>query len=136
MPPRPPSSLPQRAPTAPSERPGGTDAVLRLIIVYSPEPRQVHEVDLEVADGATVMDVLRASELPARFPDLARAEVVLGIWGKKVGPEQLVQAGDRVEIYRPLRVDPKVARRTRFEAQGARSAGLFARRRPGAKAGY
>jgi len=43
---------------------------------------------------------------------------------------------DRLELYRPLLVDPKEARRARFEAQGARSVGLFARRRPGAKAGY
>jgi putative ubiquitin-RnfH superfamily antitoxin RatB of RatAB toxin-antitoxin module len=41
-----------------------------------------------------------------------------------------------VEIYRPLRVDPKVARRERFVKQGARTAGLFVKKRPGAKAGY
>jgi putative ubiquitin-RnfH superfamily antitoxin RatB of RatAB toxin-antitoxin module len=43
---------------------------------------------------------------------------------------------DRVEIYRPLTVDPKVARRQRFNKQGAKAAGLFARKRAGAKAGY
>jgi len=41
-----------------------------------------------------------------------------------------------VEIWRPLRVDPKLARRERFGRQGARSAGLFAKRRPGSKPGY
>jgi len=39
-------------------------------------------------------------------------------------------------LWRPLRVDPKLARRERFGQQGARAAGLFARRRPGAKPGY
>jgi putative ubiquitin-RnfH superfamily antitoxin RatB of RatAB toxin-antitoxin module len=43
---------------------------------------------------------------------------------------------DRVEVYRPLRVDPKVARRERFVKQGARAAGLFVKRRVGAKPGY
>ena len=43
---------------------------------------------------------------------------------------------DRVEIYRPLRVDPKEARRQRFTGQGAKAAGLFQNRRKGAKAGY
>jgi putative ubiquitin-RnfH superfamily antitoxin RatB of RatAB toxin-antitoxin module len=43
---------------------------------------------------------------------------------------------DRVEIYRGLRVDPKVARRERFNRQGAKRAGLFAKTRAGAKAGY
>jgi uncharacterized protein len=39
-------------------------------------------------------------------------------------------------VYRPLLVDPKVARRERFRTQGARAAGLFAKKRPGAKPGY
>jgi putative ubiquitin-RnfH superfamily antitoxin RatB of RatAB toxin-antitoxin module len=43
--------------------------------------------------------------------------------------EQRVRDGDRIEIYRPLKVDPKVARRERFRKQGSRSAGLFARKR-------
>ena len=59
-----------------------------------------------------------------------------GIWGKKVPWTQVVQAEDRIELYRPLKVDPKVARRERFAKQGARSTGLFASKRPGAKAGY
>ena len=110
--------------------------MMRITVVYSPEPRRVEEVVVVVATGATVLDALHASELPTQFPELATSELLLGIWGQKAVAEQLVQDGDRVEIYRPLRVDPKVARRTRFEAQGVRSAGLFARRRPGAKAGY
>ena len=47
-----------------------------------------------------------------------------------------VQDGDRLELYRSLTVDPKLARRQRFASQGARAAGLFARRRPGGKQGY
>jgi putative ubiquitin-RnfH superfamily antitoxin RatB of RatAB toxin-antitoxin module len=41
-----------------------------------------------------------------------------------------------LEFYRALRVDPKVARRERFNKQGSRGAGLFSKRRPGAKPGY
>jgi putative ubiquitin-RnfH superfamily antitoxin RatB of RatAB toxin-antitoxin module len=48
----------------------------------------------------------------------------------------LLKEGDRVEWLRGLRVDPKVARRERFQKQGSRAAGLFASRRPGAKQGY
>jgi putative ubiquitin-RnfH superfamily antitoxin RatB of RatAB toxin-antitoxin module len=43
---------------------------------------------------------------------------------------------DRLEILRALLVDPKEARRLRFNQQGSRAAGLFAKRRQGAKAGY
>ena len=61
---------------------------------------------------------------------------VCGVWGRVKTLDQQVQAGDRVEIYQPLKVDPKVARRERFAKQGARSAGLFASRRANSKAGY
>jgi putative ubiquitin-RnfH superfamily antitoxin RatB of RatAB toxin-antitoxin module len=47
-----------------------------------------------------------------------------------------LSAGDRVEVYRALTVDPKTARRERFARQGARTTGLFAKQREGAKAGY
>ncbi|MGA1520051.1 MAG: RnfH family protein, partial [Burkholderiaceae bacterium] len=47
-----------------------------------------------------------------------------------------LQPYDQLSLCRPLLVDPKTARRQRFEAQGSRRAGLFATRRPGAKPGY
>lgn len=52
------------------------------------------------------------------------------------GKTTVLQHQDRVEVYRALKVDPKVARRERFAKQGARTTGLFASKRPGAKAGY
>jgi len=60
----------------------------------------------------------------------------VGIWGRRCGPQEALREGDRVEIYRDLKVDPKVARRERFRKQGARAAGLFKQRRPGSKPGY
>ena len=60
----------------------------------------------------------------------------MNVWGRKVPLAHMLRADDRVEVYRPLQVDPKVARRERFVRQGAKSAGLFTKRRPGAKAGY
>ena len=64
------------------------------------------------------------------------AELECGVWGRKVELDHVLRADDRVELYRPLQVDPKVARRERFVRQGAKSAGLFTKRRIGAKAGY
>jgi hypothetical protein len=49
--------------------------------------------------------------------------------GRKAGLEDVLRYRDRVEIYRPLQVDPKLARRERFRKQGVRAAGLFARRK-------
>ena len=110
--------------------------VLQVTLMYAPAARQVHETVLELADGSTVGDALVASGFATRFPELADAPLRVGIWCREVGSGHALQDRDRVEVYRALEVDPKVARRARFATQGARSAGLFARKRPGSKAGY
>jgi putative ubiquitin-RnfH superfamily antitoxin RatB of RatAB toxin-antitoxin module len=64
------------------------------------------------------------------------SEWIAAVWGKSVDRSTLLKNGDRLEVLRPLLVDPKEARRLRFNQQGSRAAGLFATRRQGAKAGY
>ena len=109
---------------------------MQVTVVYSPAPRQVIERVLDLPEGATAREALAASALLNDCPELGAAPLDVGVWGRACGPGQVLEEGDRLEIYRPLRVDPKVARRERFARQGARSAGLFANRRPGAKQGY
>ena len=87
-------------------------------------------------DKRVICLVIAASGLLARFPDMNIEPGQVGVWGRKAPPDQPLRDRDRVEVWRPLRVDPKLARRERFGQQGARAAGLFARRRPGAKPGY
>jgi putative ubiquitin-RnfH superfamily antitoxin RatB of RatAB toxin-antitoxin module len=111
-------------------------ARLRITVVHSPGPRQVRQWTLDLPAGATVGQALHASGLERDFPELDLVTAAVGVWGRKAAANQLLQDGDRVEVYRALRVDPKVARRERFRSQGARAAGLFAKRRPGAKPGY
>jgi uncharacterized protein len=108
----------------------------QVTVAYSPAPREVFEEELSVAEGATVRDAVQASSLAARYPQLDWQVLTPGIWGRVVAWEQQVQAFDRIELCRPLTVDPKIARRERFKQQGARGTGLFARRRKGGKAGY
>jgi uncharacterized protein len=109
---------------------------LRVTVLYSPGPREVHERKLVLAGGSTVHHALQASGLADEAAGLDVGTAVVGIWGRKARLAQLLRDGDRVEVYRPLIVDPKVARRERFRKQGARAAGLFAKRRDGAKPGY
>ena len=82
------------------------------------------------------MAALQQSGLLQHYAELDKQNIQLGVWGRQVSPTQVLRDQDRVEIYRPLRVDPKVARRERFVKQGARTTGLFVKKRPGAKAGY
>ncbi|WP_326534163.1 RnfH family protein [Pseudorhodoferax sp.] len=115
-----------------------TAAAARITVdlVAAAGPRRVVQAPLQLPAGARVADALREAQALAPFVGLVLADMPVGIWGRKVGPAQLLRDGDRVECYRPLLVDPKVARRERFAQQGARATGLFAKRRPGAKAGY
>ncbi|MBA3593672.1 MAG: RnfH family protein [Pseudomonadota bacterium] len=109
---------------------------MNIVLLYSPAPRQVREWALVLPSGSTVAQALQASGVVAEFPELMSGSLLAGIWGRKTSLKQILQEGDRLEIYRPLRVDPKVARRERFNSQGVKKSGLFARKRAGAKAGY
>jgi len=109
---------------------------MQVTLVYSPAPREVFEQALTLPAHATARDAVLARELATRFPALDWAAMAVGVWGRAVEWQQALNEGDRVELCRPLTVDPKVARRERFRRQGARATGLFARRRDGGKAGY
>lgn len=99
--------------------------------------RQIFEVQLQVPAEAALRDAVLASGLPEAHPGLDWESLTPGVWGRVTPWSQCLQDGDRVELCRPLLVDPKVARRERFAQQGSgRRAGLFARSRPGGKAGY
>ena len=69
-------------------------------------------LDLDVAIGTTILDAIKISKMPNI--DFDKNNV--GIYGKIVALTTKVQAGDRIEIYRPLLIDPKQARLNRANA--------------------
>ncbi|OYT93954.1 MAG: RnfH family protein [Burkholderiales bacterium PBB3] len=107
-----------------------------VTLVVSLAPRSVQEMQLSVEEGATASQALRASGLLDAITEAQLQSLELAIWGRQVPGSQVLQADDRLELVRPLLVDPKVARRERFAHQGAKKAGLFKTRRAGGKAGY
>lgn len=109
---------------------------ITVTVVYSPGPRQVREATLTLDEHTAVGKAMQATGWLSQLSDLEVKTLEVGVWGRKVPLSHPLRDGDRVELYRPLTVDPKVARRERFAKQGAKSAGLFATRRKGAKAGY
>ena len=111
-------------------------AQMQVSLVYSPQARKVEEHFLQLAEGSTIAQALKESGVLKQIPETVLQTLELGVWGKKVPAHTVLQHNDRIELYRPLAVDPKVARRERFAKQGTRGAGLFAKRRAGAKAGY
>jgi hypothetical protein len=71
-------------------------------------------------DGMTALEAVEASGLLREVGELRRDDLHLGVYGQRVAPGQALRAGDRVEIYRPLRFDPRDARRKAAQ-QAARS---------------
>jgi putative ubiquitin-RnfH superfamily antitoxin RatB of RatAB toxin-antitoxin module len=101
--------------------------MIEVHVAYSPAPREVVVVAVNLAEGSSVADAVRASGLAERY-DLPPAAFRFGIWGRRHAPEEVVRAGDRVEIYRALTVDPKEARRQRY--RGQRKAATDKEKRP------
>lgn len=110
--------------------------MMKVLLVYAPAPRAVIELELVLKHACTAKETLAQSGWLERFPEIAGQQMHLSVWGRAIHPNSPLRDGDRLEVCRPLRVDPKVARRERFVGQGARGTGLFAQRRPGSKAGY
>ncbi len=89
----------------------GEEQVL-VEVAYALPDRQVM-LSLHVAKGTTVEQAIRQSGITIRFPEIDLGRQSVGIFGKVVGLTHVLQAGDRVEIYRGLINDPKLARRKR-----------------------
>ena len=113
-----------------------TTASILVEVVYSPGPRLVHHQSVQLPAGCELAQALPAIAQALGISLAMLTALEVGVWGLRCPKNQVLVTGERVEFYRPLRVDPKVARRERFVRQGAKAAGLFAKKRPGAKAGY
>ena len=88
--------------------------MLAVTVAYSLRAGVVDEVVLSLAAGATVRDAVQASGLVTRHPNVDFSEMRVGVWGKLRLLDDLLRDRDRVEVYRPLTVDPKEARRLRY----------------------
>ena len=96
-----------------ADAPGQAASAVHVTVVFSPTPQSVSEVHLQFASGATVGDAVRVSGLALQHPQATLESLPCAVWGRPCGRETVLRDGDRVELYRPLQVDPKEARRRR-----------------------
>ena len=90
-----------------------------VTVVYAaPERRIVLQVEVET--GVTVEEAIIASGVLSLEPGLRLRTLSVGVWNRAARLEQHVREGDRIEIYRPLQVDPKEARRVRADIRRRR----------------
>jgi putative ubiquitin-RnfH superfamily antitoxin RatB of RatAB toxin-antitoxin module len=85
---------------------------MRVAVAYVGPEAQVLE-SLEVPAGTTLGDAIERSRVLEQCPEIDLGTFKVGIFGKLAKPDQMLEAGDRVEIYRPLIADPKEARKRR-----------------------
>ena len=79
-----------------------------------------HVLQVELESGATVEQAINASGLLSLVSELRRGVLDVGIWNRAARLEAVVREGDRIEVYRPLTVDPKEARRVRAAVRNRR----------------
>lgn len=94
-------------------------AELSVEVVYCPRPGQIDRSTLSLPIGSTLDDAIQASGLRERHA-FDGAGPRCGIWCKPQEGGTALRDGDRVEVYRPLIVDPKEARRLRYKGKRAR----------------
>ncbi len=99
----------------------------RVELVWSPQAGDVQQRWLDVEEGSTLESALRgcADFMAAQAQPLGQLRV--GIWGRMRPLSTPLRERDRIEVYRPLTVDPKEARRLRYAKRGER---IVSRHRP------
>ena len=90
---------------------------MRVELAYADPAREIL-MGLEVRSGSTVSDCVERSGLIRLVPDLGDADIGFAVFGRRVEAADPVSEGDRIEVLRPLKIDPKEARRLRARRAG------------------
>lgn len=85
---------------------------MKVEVVYGTKEHQ-ELIELDVPVSTRLMDAVKQSGILERFPEIDLSSAKMGVFGRIEGPDYRLQEWDRVEIYRPLLMDPKEARRQR-----------------------
>ncbi|WP_282146161.1 RnfH family protein [Alteromonas stellipolaris] len=91
-----------------------SEGLMQIEVAYA-LPTKQSLVDVAIKEGATVEEVIHASNLLNEYPDIDLSSTKVGIWSRVVKLRDTVKDGDRIEIYRPLIADPKEIRKRRAE---------------------
>jgi uncharacterized protein len=100
----------------------GLGEAVRVTVWHSPSAGVTERVDLSLPAGATVADALAACDAAVRWPGLSG--FTLAVWNRRVQPDHGLRDGDRIDVLRPLTVDPKESRRQRYRKTPGRQGGI------------
>jgi putative ubiquitin-RnfH superfamily antitoxin RatB of RatAB toxin-antitoxin module len=91
--------------------------VIRIEIIHARAQRCIAK-SLTMPPGALIADALKLAALEQDFQDVDLANATVGIFGQVASRDRPLKDGDRIEIYRPLFEEPKLARRKRVSKSG------------------
>lgn len=94
------------------------ESLVKIEVAYA-IPEKSWLIELQVPTGTSVEEAIVQSGLLEQCPDIDLAVQKTGIFGKIQKPDAPVKEGDRIEVYRPLKIDPKEARRLRAKKNRA-----------------
>ncbi|MDR2244274.1 MAG: RnfH family protein, partial [Burkholderiales bacterium] len=95
-----------------------TTESIAISVVYADQSQSVIR-DFRLPTGSTLADALAAARASGAFPPDEDASWGYAIFGQRADPATTLHDGDRVELLRPLRCDPKESRRRRARYQGS-----------------
>ena len=96
--------------------------LMRIEVMYASAPHELHHTVVQVPAHATLGQALAVCDWWLALSPEQRQALQAGVWSRACEPDAPLRDGDRVELYRPLRVDPKEARRQRYRRDGLRRA--------------
>ncbi len=85
-------------------------------VLYAQSPSEQVELTVFLNEGATILEAIQTSGILTRYPNISLDNLAVGVFSKRKKLEDTITQGDRIEIYRPLLIDPKDARRTRAKS--------------------
>ncbi len=85
--------------------------MVKVEVVYVTKTQDIIERTCSLPENASVFEALEASKIFQTHPETR--QLCFGIFSKRVAGNHPIKSGDRIEIYRPLTLDPKEKRRQR-----------------------
>jgi putative ubiquitin-RnfH superfamily antitoxin RatB of RatAB toxin-antitoxin module len=98
---------------------GHVEPEMKIAVFYAPRDGESDLRTVHLPAGATAEQAVQASGLLAAHPELATLDVRWGVDGRRVLPHHVLRDSDRIDLCRPLQVDPMTARRLRAAAAKA-----------------
>ncbi len=83
--------------------------MINVSVIYAHPDRQI-EIALLIEENCTIAVAVQRSGILQQFPEIVIGRTPLGIFGCRAAWDDLLKENDRIEIYRPLQIDPKQAR--------------------------